>query len=261
MSEQRVRSADGTAIGFLTLGSGPPLVFVHGSLTTGDDWRPVAAALADRFTCCIMSRRGRGRSGDGPDYSLDKECQDIQAVLDACGTRPHLLGHSYGAVCALETARRSPIGKLILCEPPLPVDGTVIGPAFPAFRDAVQRRQLDEALTIMLKDLGQLSAEQVARLRGRPLWNDLAALTPSALRELETIDSLEPGVDRFAGVMAPALLLVGTGTARHHKVAARALQARLPNARTVLFEGQGHDAHVSIPDVVAREIAGFLGSN
>lgn len=259
LTEQRVRSADGTEIGFLTLGSGPPLLFVHGTLTTGDDWCPVAAALADRFTCCIMSRRGRGRSGDGPDYSLDKECQDIRAVLDTFGARAHLLGHSYGAVCALETARRSSIRRLVLYEPPLPIAGSVIGPAFPAFREAVERRRLDDALTVMLRDLAHLSPDQLARLRSRPLWNGMAALTPTALRELEVIAGLERGVERFAAVAAPTLLLVGTGTARHHQVASGAVQQRLPNARTVLLEGQGHEAHVNIPEVVAREIADFLG--
>src|SRR5690606_30206164 len=97
---------DGTRIGYLRLGEGPGLVFSHGSLTTGDDWLPVASRLADRFTCYVMSRRGRGRSAAGPAHSLERECEDIAAVLAEAGPGAYLLGHSYGAICALETALR-----------------------------------------------------------------------------------------------------------------------------------------------------------
>ena len=124
--EERVaRSADGTPIGFLKFGSGPSLVFVHGSVNTGEEWLQVATAMAEQFTCYVMDRRGRGRSGDAAAYSLDRECEDIIAVLEVAGPEAHLLGHSYGAICALETARRLPIGRLVVYEPPLPVDGPV----------------------------------------------------------------------------------------------------------------------------------------
>ena len=106
------RSADGTSIGFVRLGSGPAVVFVHGSLSTGDDWLQVATAMTEQFTCFIMDRRGRGRSGDASDYSLDREYEDIKAVLDIVGPGTHLLGHSYGAICALGAALRAPIGHL-----------------------------------------------------------------------------------------------------------------------------------------------------
>jgi pimeloyl-ACP methyl ester carboxylesterase len=62
-SAEVTRSADGTSVGFVRLGSGPAVVFVHGSLSTGDDWRQVATAMAGQFTCFLMDRRGRGRKG------------------------------------------------------------------------------------------------------------------------------------------------------------------------------------------------------
>ena len=257
-AEQHVISNDGTRIGLLVLGSGPALVFVHGGLTTGDEWRPVAAALANRFSCCIMTRRGRGRSGDGASYSLDKECEDIRSVVNAMGGRVHVVAHSYGAVCALETARQSAMDALILYEPPLPVDGPVVGPAFAAFRDAVGRRQLDEALTIMLRDLVHLNADQLAALRRTPLWNDMAALTPPTVRECEALTGLELGVQRYERIVAPTLLLVGTDTAPEHRRRSIALERALPNARTVFLQGHGHEAHVFAPDLVAETIADFL---
>ena len=78
--ERSVGSVDGTRIGYLELGSGPGIVFVHGSLGVGDEWLQVANLLADRFTCYLMDRRGRGRSGNAERYSLDTECADIAAV-------------------------------------------------------------------------------------------------------------------------------------------------------------------------------------
>src|SRR3954468_11613596 len=120
---QHVVSHDGTRIELLALGSGPPIVFVHGSLTTGREWLPVASLLADRFTCLVMHRRGRATGHDQAAYSLDAECDDIAAVIAASGQDAHIVGHSYGALCALETARRGRTGRLILYEPPLPIDG------------------------------------------------------------------------------------------------------------------------------------------
>src|SRR5699024_9440507 len=98
-----VHSADGTRIAYTRTGSGPALVLCHGSLSTGYEWLPVAQRLADRFTCYVMTRRGRGRSGTGAAYALQHECDDIQALIEHAGGHAHLLGHSYGALCALET--------------------------------------------------------------------------------------------------------------------------------------------------------------
>jgi pimeloyl-ACP methyl ester carboxylesterase len=221
LSQGVAHSADGTSIGYIKLGTGPGLVIVHGSLTTGDEWLPVASALADRFTSYLMDRRGRGRSGDGEGYSLSKECEDIKAVLDAAGPDSFLLGHSYGAICALEAARRFPVSALVLYEPPLPIHETIIGPAFKDFRSAVDRNELDEALTIGLRDLVRMSSDEIAGLRRTPFWTGMAALTPTWTRECEAIDLLKLGVSRFAGMASPTLLLVGTATAPHHIEASR----------------------------------------
>src|SRR6266849_4419003 len=79
------RSADGSSIGFLRLGSGPALLFVHGSLSSGESWLPVATAMAGRFTCYVMDRRGRGRSGDTADYSLQRECEISRRCFKSLG--------------------------------------------------------------------------------------------------------------------------------------------------------------------------------
>ena len=85
-SEGSVRSGDGVSIGFARIGNGPALVLVHGSLSDGDDWRKVVSLLAGRFTCYIMDRRGRGRSGDSPEYSIEREYEDVATCDPIRGT-------------------------------------------------------------------------------------------------------------------------------------------------------------------------------
>jgi pimeloyl-ACP methyl ester carboxylesterase len=205
-----------------------------------------------------MDRRGRGRSGDTADYGLARECEDIKAVLSVAGPRAHLLGHSYGAICALEAALRVPIGRLVLYEPPLPIAGPLVGAALEPYRAAVADGQLEEALTIGLRDIVHLSAHTLAVLRATPLWNRMASLTPTWTRELEVVDRLGPSLDRYAHLSAPTLLLLGTATAAHHQMAAAALSKILPNVRTVQLPGEGHVAHLTVPDIVAKAVTDFL---
>ena len=254
-------SVDGTSIGFLRLGSGPALLFVHGSLSSGESWLPVATEMGGRFTCYVMDRRGRGRSGDAADYSLQRECEDIKAVLQVAGPGAHLLGHSYGAVCVLEAALRTRIGRMALYEPALPVGGTLIGTAYLArerYRAAVASNQLDEALTIAMRDMIQARPEEISALRATPMWNKMAALTPTWMREMEQLDRLESSPDRYKQLSMPTLLLVGTATAAHHQVASTALAKTLPNVQTVHLQGQGHRAHLMASDIFAKEVSNFL---
>ena len=257
-TEGHVRSSDGVSIGFLELGRGPPLVIVHGSLALGDEWLPVAEKLAERRTCFVMDRRGRGRSADATEYSLDTECADIKAILDHAGRDASVLGHSYGAVCVLEAVSRFTARKVVLYEPPFPISASTIGPAFDTYRATVEQGRFDDALVIGLRDLVKMSEQQVEELRSTPVWNDIVPLAPTWVRELEELKKLPLGVARFSTMSAPTLLLVGTDTPPHHIEAQDALQRTLPNARTVRFTGQGHDAHLYVVDEFARRVADFL---
>src|SRR5699024_2288445 len=115
-------SADGTRIDYNRIGQGPALVICHGSLSQGGDWLWLARRLAPHFTCYIMTRRGRGPHAARSPHALARVCEDLHALLRLAGPCCHLLAHSYGAICALETLRRhhtSPIGRLVLYEPPI----------------------------------------------------------------------------------------------------------------------------------------------
>src|SRR5918994_4256030 len=104
MSQESVTSLDGTPIAYWRSGEGPPLVLVHGTSADHSRWAPVLPAFEERFTVYAVDRRGRGESGDSEDYSIEREFEDVAAVVDSIEAPVNLLGHSYGAVCSLEAA-------------------------------------------------------------------------------------------------------------------------------------------------------------
>ena len=99
-----VTSRDGTVIGVECAGTGPTLLFVHGGVGDRSRWTPMFPLLTSKFTACAMDRRGRGASGDSPEYNLSKEAEDVTAVVNSRPGLVFVFGHSYGGVAALEAA-------------------------------------------------------------------------------------------------------------------------------------------------------------
>ena len=117
---ERVISEDGTPIAVWRSGEGPPLVLLHGAAADHSRWSPVLPALEGRFTVLAVDRRGRGQSGDPDEYAIEREYEDLVAVVEAAGDGVNVLGHSYGGICALEAALLTDrIRKLIVYEPPM----------------------------------------------------------------------------------------------------------------------------------------------
>jgi pimeloyl-ACP methyl ester carboxylesterase len=258
--EKVTTSADGTRIGYLTMGQGPGLVMVHGSIATSTEWLDVAKHLAPQFTCYLMDRRGRGRSGVGSEpYGIDREYDDISAVLTEAGPGTSLLGHSFGAICALGAALQTPVARLALYEPPLPVGGPVAGDYLDEYRWAVEAKQPDEALSIGLLHVVRLPPPVVQAMRASPAWKAMLSLVPTWIRELSAIDALTSPVGRYAAIRCPVQLLVGTKSAEHPlQVTSRALAQVIPQVRVTALEGQGHMATRTAPALLARQVLSFL---
>lgn len=259
ITSHTVESADGTSIGYLKLGSGNPVVLVHGSISTGEQWMSVAEQLAANHTVYIMDRRGRGLSGDAEDYSLSSESDDIKAVLRVAGERSALLGHSYGAICALEAVRTgASISSLVLYEPPLPVDSPTAGAALADYAAAIDAGDGDKAMRVAAKHFLRISPEETAGLAASPLWAGMIALSPTWTRELSEIDKTDVLVQEYIKIAVPTLLLVGEASPAHLVGASRYLQHRLSNVSETTFRGQNHFAHVMDPGGVAEAIESFL---
>jgi pimeloyl-ACP methyl ester carboxylesterase len=261
-----VASQDGTPIVYVSHGSGPPVVMVHGSLLSGNDWQPVAERLADRYRVSLMDRRAHGASGSGVTApTLEREIEDVSAVLAEVGPGACLVGHSSGAVVALHVALAvgvEDVAHLVLYEPPLPLEGPIGGTALALYGDALRRQQPEEALVIGLTKFANMSAEDLRQARSSPEWVAMVAAAPTWLPEVQALDCVGSDTTRYRRVNVPTLLLLGSQSPeRPLKESTAALSRVLPNARTFVLVGHGHRAEQTAPATVAEAIASFLGDS
>lgn len=259
----KVVSADGTSIAFDRSGRGPAVILVAGALSRRAD--PVNAGLADllaeRFTVYNYDRRGRGDSSDTQPYAVEREVEDIAALIEAAGGSAYCYGISSGGVLALEAARRLPsITKLAVYEPPFIVDGS----RPPRPRDYVQ--QLDtmtaegrpgDAVAYFMTAAAGIPAEFVAGMRGQPFWAGLEAIAHTIAYDGRVMgDTMhgEPLPAEWATLTTPTLVLDGGRTPAFH-TSALALAELLPNARHETLAGQEHNVE---PQAIAPVLATFF---
>ena len=209
---------------------------------------PATEHLAQRFTCIVHDRRGRGRSGDAAAYDLSTEVADIAAMMAVAGPGGHLLGHSYGALCTLAYAETHSLeGTLLLFEPPLAVDGPVVGAGLPTYRELVTAGDLEGALEFALVNFVRVPAAAVPEIRRTPLWDSCVPLTPTWVRELEQIDALGEDLKHYASITAPTHLIAGTATTPFLYKSAHALVEVIPQATITDLPGLDHFAHLVDP--------------
>lgn len=175
-SVETATSSDGTPIAYERGGAGPPLVVVHGTTSDHSTWELVLPELQEHFTVYSMDRRGRGESGDGggAGYDIEREFEDVVAVIDSIGEAACLIGHSYGAICALEAALRSGlVHRLVLYEGTFPVPaGTELYPpeALDKVRSELEAGDHEGALTTFYRAIVLMSPEEIEMLRSLPTW-------------------------------------------------------------------------------------------
>jgi pimeloyl-ACP methyl ester carboxylesterase len=253
-----VASRDGTPIAVWRSGEGTPLVLVHGATADHTRWAPVLPALEARFTVLAVDRRGRGRSGDAPTYSIDREYEDVAAVVEWAGDGVFLLGHSYGGVCSLEAARLTDrIEKLVLYEPPL---GFVGSPPEVVDRldELLEAGEPEELVTFFMRKVVGVPPEEVDFLRSLPTWQARVAAAGTIPREERSNREYEFEPDRFSDVHVPTLFLLGSESPALFQNAAAAVDAALPSCRLVSLPGQRHAAMDTAPELFAAEVLGFL---
>jgi pimeloyl-ACP methyl ester carboxylesterase len=255
-----VTSADGTDISVTVTGQGRPLVVSHGSLESAQFWQVLADALAPTLTTYAVDRRGHGASGDNPAFSIEREQEDISAVLELAGPDAMLLGHSYGGLVTLGVALNQPPAALILYEPPLPLDGPVGGTAIQLYEKALQQHDLDLALTVGLQHFVKMPDAVIDAMRQEPVWPALASMTPTWTREVRAIDDFGADLDRFAALDIPTLLIVGGFSPPWLTENSRRLQRVIPNADLVEIPGHAHVAHNTAPAEMAEAILAFVAT-
>ena len=240
---------DGTLIAVEFAGAGPSLVLVHGGIGDHSRWQPLFPQFTPRFTLFAMDRRGHGASGDSPNYSLQKEAEDIAAVVNSCPGKVFLLAHSYGATCALEAAFLTPnIAKLVLYEPPIQVEQKFIDRVIVTeLEKLIRNGEREQALVLFMRDIVKIPPQEIAAAKARPSWATQVADIHSSVREIRATDGYTFDASRMRELTVPTLLLTGSDTAAHHKRAIAALAGSLPSRKVFVFEGQGHNAMDTVP--------------
>lgn len=256
----QVQSKDGTPIGFECAGDGPTLLFVHGGVGDRARWTPMFPLLSSKFTVCAMDRRGRGASGDSSEYSLQKEAEDVAAVVESRQGQVFVFGHSYGAIAALEAAFiTGRIAKLMLYEPPLrdPVDHNL------AVADRVEKMikdgNLEQALVTFQTEVVRQSPSEIAAMKSRPSWPSLVATIAVHPRQMRALARYEFDAARMKAVKVPTLLLIGEETpSPYAKQSINDLRVSLPNPTVVVLANQQHNAMDGGRDALAKAILEFL---
>jgi pimeloyl-ACP methyl ester carboxylesterase len=261
---QTVLSADGTVIAYDQDGTGPSLLLVHG--TTGNRTSSFAAIrpfLGDSLTVMAMDRRGRGDSGDGPAYAIEREFEDVLAVVDALRAPVWLFGHSFGAQCALGAALQSDkLAGLMLYEPWIAVAGETLYTVeqldqFDRFLAADDREGL---MRMFLVEVVGIPANEVEAGRATPAWGQRLAIAHTIPREARAELSYRLPAIQARRLAIPVLLIRGGDSPPLAKRVIARLEGALPRTRTVVLAGQHHAALRSAPDLLAGVILDFCSA-
>ena len=253
-----VASADGTPIAIECAGAGPSLVIVHGGTGDRTRWTPLFPLLASKFRVCAMDRRAHGASGDTLPYGLQKEVEDVVAVVAAQPGPVFVLGHSFGAVCAFEAAfHTTKIARLALYEPPVRLaDHSAILARMEAMMRSGDR---EGALMTFMSEIVMISADEVAAMKARSSWAGLLATVETSVRQDRALSQYQFDPARARTMTVPTLLMAGSKTASPElKRSIDSLRQTLPHHTLRIFEGQEHNAMDTIPQEFAATLSSFL---
>lgn len=255
-----VMSKDGTKIAYDKRGDGPVVILVLGSLNKRGSGKKLAQALSDRFTVVAYDRRGRGGSGDTKPYTVEKEIDDLEALVDQLGGSASLYGHSSGAVLAILTAQRlgPKIRALAVYEVPYNRNPEA-QQASTVYRDNLTKLlaadERDAAVASFVKSVG-VTDKQVAAMKRIPLWKSLTDMAPTLA--YDTIELVEryPVID-LRDVGAPTLVMYGAASPAFMAETAEEIASAVPGAKLQSLEDQTHDVK---PEVLGPVLADFFGS-
>jgi pimeloyl-ACP methyl ester carboxylesterase len=269
MSEtfREVAYSDGTTIAYDRLGDGPPVIMVCGAMCDRALMRPTAEELAKNFTVINYDRRGRGDSGDRQPYAVEREIEDIGALVANAGGAASVYGHSSGACLVLHAAAAGlPIAKIALHDPPYAPDGDEEARRSSREYGENLRAMLSEgrpgdAVELFMTMVG-MPREKIEGMRHTPRWTELEALAPSLAYDSEVMgDTSRDGtvpVETARGVAVPALVLTGGADYPWMTDVGRRLADAIPGGRHHVLEGQEHTVP---PEVLVPVLEDFFSEN
>lgn len=262
--QKTVQSKDSTLIAYEQTGAGPVVILVSAALADRDGARRLARELASSFTVINYDRRGRGKSSNTEPYAVEREIEDLEALVNAAGQPVFLFGSSSGSVLALDAGSRfgARVKKLFLYEPPFIVD-TSHAPIPDSLRneivDAVAANKRDEAVALFFRKGMGIPAAGVTFMRLlMPAWRDMAAIASTAPYDLEILGGTQSGKplpsDRWSHAISPATVAVGAKSEAFFHSGAKALAGMLPAVEYRSLDGMDHSAVLMAPKALASAI-------
>jgi pimeloyl-ACP methyl ester carboxylesterase len=258
---QTVTSRDGTRIAYEKWGKGPAVIVVGGALSGRAGGAELAQLLADHFTVYSYDRRGRGDSTDTKPYSVKREIEDIEALIDSAGGTAYVYGKSSGAALALQAAAAlgDKVKKLALYEPPYN-EAEGAAREWKEFRTrldallAADRRA--DAISLFMKFVGAPD-EVVASMKASPAWPGMLAMAPTLAYDNAVLgDDRSVPVGIAAKVSATTLVMDGGASVApmpFMRVTADELGKSIPRAQRDVVEGQAHDVSSKVLAPILRK--------
>lgn len=264
---EKVSSKDGTSIAFNRSGQGPTVILVAGALSDRSSGARLAALLAPHFTVINYDRRGRGGSGDTQPYAVQREVEDIEALIDAASGSAFLFGSSSGAALALEATSRLPgkVKQAALFEPPFIVDDSrapMTADFVPHLNELVTSGRRGDAVEYFMTKAVGVPTDAVAQMRESPMWPRLENLAHTLVYDGTIMGDTLAGrplpAGRWASATSSILVIDGGNSDEWLRHAAKALADNLPNAKHHSLEGQDHSAAFTAPEVFVPGLVEFF---
>ena len=253
-----VRSADGTQIAFERAGSGDPVIVIGGAFNTRSSPYPLVTLLAEHFTVFTYDRRGKGDSPETHPYAVEREIEDLAALVAVAGGAAGVYGHSSGAILAIEAAAAGVhVTRLAVYEPPYTADPEHPEPANDlGLQAALDAGDPATAATLFLRITGMDDAA-VGFITSAPFWPGLVHLAPTLPHELALTADGVPPVGRLAAITAPTLALAGGRSPAWAARAAEAVASSVADGSVLTVPGQDHDVDQTVLAPLLTEF--FLG--
>lgn len=262
-----VNSKDGTKIAFDQIGNGPVVILVDSALASRTICAKLATLLAKDFTVVNYDRRGRGDSTDTQPYAVQREVEDIEALIDTAGGSAFIFGSSSGAVLALEAASKLPskVKKQALYEPPFIVDDSR-APMPVDFLDRVKaalaQGKRSDALKLFFSTAMGIPGFFIFIMRLMPSWSKSKAVAHTLPYDLAIMSDTQQGKplskSRWVAASMHTLVLTGGKSETFFHKAGDTLAEVLPNAKHKILKDQDHGSAVMSPNVIASEMIQFF---
>ncbi len=251
-------SRDGTTIAYERSGEGPPLVLLGGGFRDHTTFTSFVPQLAPHCTTYIYDRRGRGESGDAPTYAVEREIEDLEALIAEAGGKAAVFGGSTGGMLALEAAMAgAAITKLVLLEPPYRLaHAPRLAENFESnLRSLLEQDKRGEAAEYFLAGLCDFPPGEIAQWRQHPLWPANEAMAHTLLYDTVIHGDGRLPAERLARTKVPTLVIYSTSTSDWLRAAAKATAAALPNGQCVELQGVWHRVP---PEVLGPALVEFV---